>query len=236
MPKTRTLTGVFETQTTPDGQPQPSAPPAKRTRKTSQRQVSTEGLLGAALRLFVSQGYRATNLEQISGAAKLSKGAVYFYFRSKETVLLELLKTVQLVVVDQAIARVLEAGPGATDKLVAYLHYQAGLGITHRDEVLLLILMSLEFKERDGPVQTFITDLYQRQRRLIEGLVRRGQRAGEFRTDLHARELAAIVQAINDGTFLEWFRRSNTLDGPELVRALRAAVLGAMAIQPSTAI
>lgn len=194
--------------------------------KVEQRQASMELLLASALRLFVSQGYRATNLEQISGEAKLTKGAVYFYFRSKEAVLLELLKQVQDVVVDQAIHTVETAGGTATDRLVAYVHYQANLGITHRDEVLLLILMSLEFKEREGEVNDFIARLYKRQRGFVEALVRAGQESGEFRTDVRTRELAATVLAIHDGTFLEWFRRSSTLKGPELVRALRAMVLG----------
>lgn len=183
-------------------------------------------LRASALRLFVSQGYRATNLEQISGEAKLTKGAVYFYFHSKEAVLLELLKQVQNVVVDQAIQAVQAAGGRATDRLVAYVHYQANLGITHRDEVLLLILMSLEFKEREGEVNDFIARLYKRQRGFVEGLVREGQDSGEFRTDVRTRELAATVLAIHDGTFLEWFRRSSTLKGQELVRALRSMVLG----------
>lgn len=185
-----------------------------------------ELLLASALRLFVSQGYRATNLEQISGEAKLTKGAVYFYFRSKEAVLLELLKQVQDVVVDKAIQAVEAGGGTSTDRLVAYVHYQANLGITHRDEVLLLILMSLEFKEREGEVNDFIAHLYKRQRGFVEGLVRTGQETGEFRSDVRSRELAATVLAIHDGTFLEWFRRSSTLKGPELVRALRTMVLG----------
>jgi AcrR family transcriptional regulator len=204
-------------------------PPAIRNRaatKVEQRQVSMELLLASALRLFVSQGYRGTNLEQISSEAKLTKGAVYFYFRSKEAVLLELLKQVQDVVVDQAIQTVGAAGGTATDRLVAYVHYQANLGITHRDQVLLLILMSLEFKEREGEVNDFIARLYKRQRGLVEAMVRAGQESGEFRTDVRTRELAATVLAIHDGTFLEWFRRSSTLKGPELVRALRSMVLG----------
>src|SRR6185436_16342482 len=40
------------------------------------REASIDLLLGAARRLFVSQGFRATNLEQISSAAGLTKGAV----------------------------------------------------------------------------------------------------------------------------------------------------------------
>ncbi|MEK0416519.1 MAG: hypothetical protein RI949_525 [Pseudomonadota bacterium] len=213
----------------------PSPPSTVRRRarsKLEQRQTSIELLLAAALRLFVSQGYRATNLEQISGAAKLTKGAVYFYFRSKEAVLLELLKMVQDIVVDRAISTVEGSGGSPVDRLVTYVHYQAKLGITHRDEVLLLILMSLEFKEREGEVNDFITKLSERQRRFIEELVKEGQDRGEFRSDVRSRELATTVLAINDGTFLEWFRRSRSLKGGELVRALRTMVLGGL-IQPS---
>ncbi len=189
-------------------------------------------LLQAALRLFVSQGYRSTNLEQISGAAQLTKGAVYFYFGSKETVLLELLRRVQDVVVDQAIEAVAQASGTATDRLIAYVHYQASLGITHRDEVLLLILMSLEFKERDGEVQAFIRELYARQRSFIDAMIAAGQKSGEFRNDVPVREMSAIVQALDDGTFLEWFRRSDHLSGADLTRGLRTTMLNGILAQP----
>lgn len=202
------------------------APRRPANKKVEQRQASMELLLDAALRLFVSQGYRSTNLEQISGAAQLTKGAVYFYFRSKEAVLLELLKLVQATVVDRAIEVTAAAGPAPDDKLVAYVHYQANLGITHRDQVLLLILMALEFKEREGDAQAFIATLYAKQCSFIEKLVQSGQKAGVFRRDVPMRELASVILAINDGTFLEWFRRSGTLNGRKLVKALRSVVLG----------
>jgi len=209
------------------------AVPAKKKRQVKQnaerREASMELLLGAALRLFVSQGFRATNLEQISAAAGLTKGAVYFYFGSKEAVLLAVLKRVRAVVVDRALEAE-AAGDDPVDRLVAYVHYQAGLGITHRDEVLLLILMSLEYKERPGEVNDFIASLYRKQRKLIETLVADGQERGRIRKDVPARELAAIVLATHDGTFLEWFRRSSTLRGRELTRALRVVLLGGAAL------
>lgn len=202
---------------------------APKANQNERREASIEALLAAALRLFVSQGYRSTNLEQISSAAGLTKGAVYFYFGSKESVLLEVLKRVQAIVVDRALEAVARAGENPIDRLVAYVHYEANLGITHRDEVLLLILMSLEFKERAGPVNVFIAALYRKQRKLIEGLVASGQQSGHFRTDVPAKELAAIVLACHDGTFLEWFRRSSTLKGDELTRALRSVLLSGAA-------
>jgi AcrR family transcriptional regulator len=214
----------------------PIATPAatKKKREVKQnaerREASIELLLSAALRLFVSQGYRSTNLEQISSAAQLTKGAVYFYFGSKEAVLLAVLNRVREIVVDRAVEAVAAVGDDPVQRLVAYIHYQAQLGITYRDEVLLLILMSLEFKERPGPVNDFIAALHRRQRKLIESLVADGQRSGSMRTDVPARELAAIVLAAHDGTFLEWFRRSASLRGRELTRALRVVLLGGAAL------
>jgi AcrR family transcriptional regulator len=201
-------------------------------RKHQQRLASTQRLLDSALHLFVSRGYRSTNLEQIAGDAKLSKGTVFFYFGSKEAVLLELLKRVQAIVVDEAIRIATAAGPGQADRLVAFLHHQASLGVTHRDEVLLLILMSLEFGEVEGEVQKLTRGIYRRLYAFVERVIRAGQKAGELRTDLQPRELASIIMANHDGTFLEWYRRSGSLRGPALVRALREVVLSGVRQPP----
>lgn len=194
-------------------------------KKNEQRLASTGRLLDSALHLFVSKGYRYTNLEQIAGAAKLSKGAVFFYFGSKEAVLLELLKRVQAIVVDEALESAKQAGPGASDRIVAFLHHQAKLGVTHRDEVLLLILMSLEFGGHEGAVSREIRKIYRRLYAFVEKIIREGRASGELRTDLDPRELASIIMANHDGTFLEWYRRSGSLKGTALVRALREVVL-----------
>ncbi len=194
-------------------------------RKLEQRIASTQRLLDSALRLFVSKGYRYTNLEQIAGAARLSKGAVFFYFGSKEAVLLELLKRVRTIVVDEALQSATNAGPRAADQIVAFLHHQAKLGVTHRDEVLLLILMSLEFGGHAGPVSREIGKIYRRLYAFVEKIIRTGRAAGELRSDLSVRELASIIMANHDGTFLEWYRRPGSLKGTALVRALREVVL-----------
>lgn len=194
-------------------------------KKAKQRAASTRRLLDSALHLFVSKGYRSTNLEQIAGAAKLSKGTVFFYFGSKEAVLLELLKRVEAIVVDEALDTAAKAGPLAADRIVAFLHHQADLGVTHRDEVLLLILMSLEFDGHEGAVSREIGRIYKRLYAFVEQAIREGQRSGELRADLDAREAAAIIMANHDGTFLEWYRRSGSLKGTALVRALREVVL-----------
>lgn len=200
-------------------------------KKAEQRRVSVEKLLAVALQLFVSQGYRSTTLDQIATAAHLSKGAVYFYFGSKEAVLMALLERVRTVVVDDAIRAASEAGPSAIDRIVAFLHNQAKLGVSRRDDVFLLILMSLEFSRREGRISRHIAEIYRRLHRNVEDLIRFGRKTGEFRTDVPVRELAAIVMANHDGAFLEWYRRAPSLSGTNLVRALRSVVLHGLARQ-----
>ncbi len=194
--------------------------------KKAQREASVEGLLMAARALFVSQGYRHTTVDAIAEAAHLTKGAVYFYFRNKEALLSALLDRVETIVLGGMNERI--AGEGAAARLAAFMHGQARLGVESPEDVLLLILMSLEFAGTGGPVEARIRAIYDRLYKAIEAIIALGKRRGEFRHDVRTREQAAIIMALRDGTFLEWYRRRQALGGPELVRALRTTMLAGL--------
>lgn len=202
-----------------------NAPPQT---KKARRAASTEKLLAAALNRFVGDGYRHTTVEAIARSAGLSKGAVYFYFGSKSALLLRLLGRVEAVVVDEMEARIAAAGPSAADMLIAFVHGQAMLGVERWEYVLLLILMSLEFRGAGDDIEARVTAIYARLYEAIEAIIAEGKAAGDFSAALGTREQAAIVMAGHDGTFLEWYRRGRSLDGEELVRALRTATLGGL--------
>ena len=50
-------------------------------------------ILKAAAKLFRNQGYAATTLRQIAESAGIQAGSVYYHFRSKDEILLEILDT-----------------------------------------------------------------------------------------------------------------------------------------------
>jgi len=202
-----------------------NAPPQT---KKAQRAASIERLLAAALNQFVRHGYRHTTVETIALSAGLSKGAVYFYFGNKSTLLLRLLDQIEDVVVDEMEGRIALAAPSAQDMLIAFVHGQAMLGVERWEHVLLLILMSLEFRGAGEEIEARVTGIYARLYDAVEAIIEEGKTAGVISADLRTREQAAIVMAEHDGTFLEWYRRGRSLDGEELVRALRAATLGGL--------
>lgn len=200
------------------------APPARRT-KREQRDESVDNLLAAARSLFVSKGYRSTTLEQVAAAAGLTKGAVYFHFGAKEAVLVQLLERVEAQLIAPALEILESPGDPVFDKFGQFLRMHGEMGVTNREDMLLLISMSIEFAELDGPAAEAIKRMYHRLHGAIEALIKRGQASGEFRRDAPAAELASIVIATHDGAFLEWYRRSSRLDGRNLVRAVVSVLM-----------
>src|SRR4051795_12782219 len=68
--KRRTVSGVQRTPRDPDG--------------------TRQALLDSALKLFGTEGYHATSVQKIVDEARLTKGAFYYHFETKEDVLREI--------------------------------------------------------------------------------------------------------------------------------------------------
>ena len=90
------------------------------------RPVATSGagvarrVLDAAVELFAEQGFDATSVQEVVERARVTKGAMYHYFRSKDDLLYEIyhdLITVQLAGMD----RIMAAGGPAPDTLRAII-------------------------------------------------------------------------------------------------------------------
>jgi AcrR family transcriptional regulator len=60
-------------------------------RRLREREHRLETILAAAGRLFAEEGYHRTGMERIADEAEVSVGTVYFYFKNKEDLLVQLL-------------------------------------------------------------------------------------------------------------------------------------------------
>ena len=56
----------------------------------SQKQIRKEQILSAALKVIVQKGYEKSRMDDIVQVSKLSKGAIYWYYKSKKDVYLSL--------------------------------------------------------------------------------------------------------------------------------------------------
>lgn len=205
------------------------------TTRASQRQETFEKILAAALDLFVTTGYEGTTVDEIAGAAGVTKGAIYFHFQNKAELLLALLDEVERSFVDPMDQRVRRAGPSAQEKLVAFAHQQSELGVGRTKLAVLAIRTSTDFAGDNARFGVKIRHIYRRLYDIIEDVIELGKAQGGIRTDISTRQLASFVIAAHDGTFLEWQRRGLELKPPEIIHAFRALIIEALLATPEAA-
>ena len=201
------------------------------TTRREQGEASLEKILDAALSLMVSRGYSATTVDDIAKHAGLTKGAVYFHFKSKTDILIKLLDIIEKLIIGGMTERVIKAGPTSTDKLVAAIHSQGKLAESKTKYLLLFTIALLEFNGTDSVIEMRVRSIYGAYIAALEEIIRAGKSSGEFQVDVDPQELAAVVMALEHGTLTEWYLRSKVLDGPQLVRAARHVLLSGI-LQP----
>ena len=73
------------------GQKAPKRSELRRRREREQRYLT---ILAAAENLFARKGYHTTGMEVIADLAEVSVGTVYFYFKNKEDLMLQMLEKI----------------------------------------------------------------------------------------------------------------------------------------------
>lgn len=137
-------------------------------------------LAAAALELFIEKGFAATRLDDVAARAGVSKGTVYLYFDSKETLFKAALEAAMTPTVEAAEALVECSGMSATDRLRAFVHGWCRMALTTPIGGLpkLLIAESGNFPEiARWHYETIVRRAMRALGRIIEG----GIVSGEFR-------------------------------------------------------
>ena len=134
------------------------------------REQSTEQVLSSALGLFVSQGYSSTSIEDIARNAGLTKGAVYFYFKGKSALLLELIAQ-SAGLYGQVFTRMRASGALAAEQLELFKDWAAEVGAQNNALLLLPILTYTEIGIREVGVEKALNDLYDRYHEEIERVI-----------------------------------------------------------------
>lgn len=193
-------------------------------KKELSRELSTSRLTAAAFELFVVRGYHATSLEAISSKAGLTKGAVYFYFGSKENLILHMFEALEKNIVIPLVQAVQE-GDGYEDSIIRYIHRGANFGAERPHELLFMIKLAIEFTHQEGPISIGIKTLYDKVYAALEEALNKAQEQGALSQEIEPRAFASMIVAVHDGMMLEWHLRATEISGPRLVKYVRHMLL-----------
>lgn len=195
---------------------------------------SREKIAKAALRLFARKGYSNASLEEIAKQAGFTKGAVYHFFRSKEALLLALLRDIEERSIGTTTLALEQFDGSAMDKLVRFKNLQAQWAARNADDLAILIWVSVESAHRKSGVRTQVLHIYARIEAVLTGIIEAGIRSGEFPSDLPIADVVTWLISLHDGNMLLWYRSGrNSEVGQRLTRASRQAAQMAIRLKPA---
>ncbi len=164
-------------------------------------------ILGEASRLIHCKGIGATSVGEILSAAGVHKGSLYFHFQDKEEIGREVIRHAAdrfLGFVDRSLV-----GPTPRTALenffAAALAYHRGTGFTGG---CLFGNTALETSDADPGLAALVDEVFVAWIGRIARVIAAGQRAGEFREDMTAIDLAQqVVATLEGGIMLSRLRK-----------------------------
>jgi AcrR family transcriptional regulator len=160
--------------------------------KQQQSEQTRQHIVEAATDLFARKGFHATSVADVASAIKLTKGAFYHHFATKEDLFHAVVLEVRSVWEENVEAPVLQH-EDALDRLTALLVNHARL-IHRRPELCLVVSgLSEEMRHTHPDLADVLHGIYRDLIAFIEGTLRAGQGRGEVRGDIEPRAIAVDV-------------------------------------------
>jgi AcrR family transcriptional regulator len=158
-------------------QPAGGAEPVVLSRVQRKRSQRIQQIITTAAELFGERGYDAVSLEDVAERLDVTKGSLYYYFRSKDELGTAAIETLG----DEWTAR-LERLPGAQDgppgpRLRALIHEHITIAVREYPAALRLFLAPREWPDEQ---QARIKALRRRHDQLFRAVLEEGVAAGDF--------------------------------------------------------
>jgi AcrR family transcriptional regulator len=181
-----------------------------------------EQILDAAEKVFSERGLSGARMDDIVNESGLSKGALYWYYKSKHAVILALMERVLERELKQA-TKLVDSSGTSGERLQILMRITlsdiAGLG-----RLLPLAYEFLAMASRRKAVRQAMAEYYQRYAALLSAIIQQGIDSGEF-AELDVEQAALSTIAMLEGLALVWFVAPEVTDIKSLGDAPMEALL-----------
>jgi TetR/AcrR family fatty acid metabolism transcriptional regulator len=184
-----------------------------------------ETIIQESISLFLANGYRGTSVKEITEAAGIGRGTLYWYFKSKDDILISIFERFEQVFVEGLIKAVNERQGDFTAKYRAFHKFATEFA---RDQRALAIVFNTLLNEIVGTntePERVVKRVYERYRRFLESMIEDGKKEGSVKADLDPSLYAHVIIASHTGMLVEWFVNSESLEVGPFVRAFRDIIL-----------
>ena len=152
-------------------------------------------ILRAALQVFGERGFTHSRLDDVARKAGVSKGTVYLYFSSKDMLFREVVRATKGTVLAEGEAWLDAFAGSATDALVHFIR-RMWRHMANPEQATVSRLVQSEIRQFPELARFYSEEVTLRARRLMERVLLRGVKSGEFRAaqaEFAARAIPALA-------------------------------------------
>lgn len=169
------------------------------TSRALQSEQTKERIIAAATRLFARKGYYATSIADLAEAVEVTKGALYHHFENKEAIFFAVVEKIRHAWWNVVARDVLKARDGMS-RMSRLMDNHARLIAENESYCLVLNSMMMEMEGVNPDFLSTLQSVYVELASFIEQIVRKGQTAGQLRSDIDAKQTALTMVGILRGT------------------------------------
>jgi AcrR family transcriptional regulator len=193
-----------------------------RTASPENEALRRQQIVAAAHSVFIKKDYSKVRIEDIAKQAKMSKGAVLYYFETKEDVFLALFEWLTQLVA-QRFEKAVTSNQYPIDQIEAVIEQAFDSVKLHRAffRIYLDCLGQGSRKEEYARInRAFYQACHEQHKKIVEN----GQRCGLFR-DIDADDASLVARGILEGLGVQWLFTGNDANLKHYGRLAREAIL-----------
>jgi AcrR family transcriptional regulator len=177
-------------------------------RSSDSSEIRRNQILDAATKVFVRLGFQHARMDDIVEESGLSKGTLYWYFKSKEDIINAILRRLFTGELEN-LESLLEAEGTASDRLMQ-LTYNRVNGLKRMSSLVPIIFEFYAVAVHQQSVQQFIGEYFKHFRTLLEVLIQQGIDRCEFRP-VNATKAAISFASLYEGLTIHWLMDPQTV-------------------------
>lgn len=200
--------------------------------RREQPSESRERILAAAVSVFAHKGFQRASLDEIAAEAHLTKGAIYWHFRSKNdlfTSLLEYRFQQHTAPLAEELALALAAPTTQARQQAIATMLRDMLNRFHDNAAWPRLYLEFVSQTRDAQIASSMAQLYDHARLLAKQMIERLVEAGITDPDLDADTVSIFWCALIDGFMLAWVMKPETFADGQLVERTVAMLWNGLA-------
>ena len=198
-------------------------------RQPDMSEIRRNQILDAATKVFVRQGFQHARMDDIVEESGLSKGTLYWYFKSKEDIINAILR--RLFTGDlENLENLVQAEGSASERLVQLTNDRV-IGLKQMSSLVPIIFEFYAVAVHQQWVKQFINVYFQHFRTLLEKLIQQGIDRGEFR-HVNAKNAAISFASLYEGLTLHWMMDPETIQWEILSENSIPMLLDGLKVRP----